>query len=201
MPKNQNIITSITKLVLSLVFICMMVYTHSIGPKELITKDQTYTFVASVADVENSSILLDYQVFGSQKRFEEALNTNPTEKLEELKGNGEVLMVKVYGESYVKEFKNGYWYVEDPNAIELNIEYYIVKNLSVANTSLPVHTLYELINDILVKVNKVGTTVVSLVSFVVCLPFAISISKQVYYVIVYFKKKQNTIDAIETQKK
>ena len=182
--KTYNIITSYTKTIVYFLFVCCIIICLFLMPKELITKDNTYTFCASTADVENSAVLLDYEVFGSTKRFEEALEKNSLKKLEELKEDGEILLVKIYGEEYKKTFNNNYWIVEDPNALELNIEYYIVTNIKIADLSLPSHTVYNLINDILIRINKIFILINYVLSFIICLPFIVSISKNANYIVV-----------------
>ena len=187
--KNKNIITSFTKVILYLVFVIGLICCFVNTPKEIITNDQIYTLCASMGDVGDSGVLLDYQVFGSEKRFEETLTTKPLEIISELKEQGDILLVRIYGEEYKRTFENDYWVIEDPNAIELNIEYYIVKNVNVLDTSLPVHTVYQLISDVLVKVNKAIYTIIGFITFGVSIPFIIGISKNVYYIGCYYSNK------------
>ena len=190
MKKDKNIITCFTKLVLYLVFICGTIIAAFNIPKELLTKEETYNLVASFSDIESDIVLMDYKVFGSQKKFEEVLISESKNKVEEFKENGDVLLVKIHGDEYSASFKDSYWYVEDPNILELNIEYYVVKNINVAGTSIPVHTVYQLMNDIICRISEVGLMVIAVLTFLLCLPFAISISKQVFYIINLMKKKE-----------
>lgn len=192
--KENNIISAFTRIVVYFLFVSSIVLGFCFMPKQIITRDQVYTSCAALGDIENSAVLLDYQVFGSKKRFLEALETKPLEKLSELKNEGKILMVKVYGGEYKEIFENDYWYVEDPNTIELNIEYYIVGNIVFNNSSIPCHTVYELANELLMEINEIFLIIASIISFGICIPFVVSISKNVYYFVILYKKKQQLVD-------
>lgn len=188
--KPFNIVASFTKIGVYLLFVSALITCFHFAPKEILNNDQIYTLTASLADIDESCVLLDYDVFGSKKRYEEALQNKPLEVLETVKNDGEVLLVRVYGEEYKKTFANDYWFIEDPEAMELNIEYYIVKNVTFMNSSFPCYTFLGLANNLLGKINVVYLILIILISLGICIPFVISISRNTYDIVIYFKKKK-----------
>ena len=163
-----------------------------IVPKEVINNNQLYTFSVGISSPSmDNAVLYDYKVFGSEKRFEEALIVEVNEKVEEFKVSEDVLMVRIYGVEHTETFKNDYWLVTDPETPELNIEYYVLSNLTFTTMSLPCHTFINLAKQIVSKVNIIYLVIIILVALGIITPFSIGVARAIPKIVKLNKENNN----------
>lgn len=193
MKSKTNIITLFTKAIVYFVFIIAVVVCFSVVPKTVLNNNQIYSFSASICETKKDLVLFDYEVFGSKKRFETALETNVPLKRDEVRDRREVLIVKVYADQYKEEFIDNYWFITDPSTPELNIEYYIASSVTILNSTLPCFTFIGLMEDIMGTVNIIYLLAIIIASLGFITPLSISTSKNIYYIIGYYKKRNNEI--------
>lgn len=196
--KNNDTLSSLyTKACAFITIILVTLVGFIIAPKQVINDNQLYTFSASIAEPSSdNSILFDYKVFGSEKRFNEALEVDIKDVAAQFKDNEDVLMVKIYGETYTVSFLDDYWFVTDPETPELNIEYYVLTNLKFAQMSLPCHTFINLAKQITLKINIIYLILIILVFLAIEAPLSIGVARVIPRIIKSHKEKDK-IESIE----
>ena len=179
----------IAKLVIYAVLIVLIIIMYVLLPKELIKYDDIYEFATATANVNEEEIVLyDYKVYSTNSRYEAGLENDVLEVLNKFKERGEALAIRVRGETKKIEYKDSYWIIYDPDAIELNIEYYIIPNFKVGNNVLPIRSAVGLVNNLTKKITIIYLCVFTII-FASCLvPPTIGVTKRVVYLI---KNKKN----------
>lgn len=135
-----------------------------IAPKRIMKNDDLYNTTCSLASTEDeNTVFYDYKVYVDERRFDSGLKNDVPVVLEKFKEADDILLVKIPGEEKTTELKDGYWLIKDSTVPELNIEYYVLKNIDFANNSIPSHTFLTLAKNILKKANTILALVVVLV--------------------------------------
>ena len=145
------------------------------APKNAFSDHLPYTIASSLASLDSDNLLLyDYKVYSNENRFNDGLIYDVAKKLADFKQRSEILAVKVPGD-YSVEYKTDYYLIHDSTVPELNIEYYLVKNITFSDTSLPARTVILLLNEVfsIVDLIYLGLLIILTLSFT--LPFSIKI--------------------------
>lgn len=159
------------------------------APKELLSEPALYTSAVSMADTTNDSLVLfDYKVYGTQRRMDADMPVQIADKLAQFKVNDDVLVVKVQGTELKTEVFDEYVLVHDPETIELNIEFYAAKNVKAMGSSLPTRTFIKLARDLLKKATVIYLCLVVLIAFALFLPCSIYGTKALLRLIGLYRK-------------
>lgn len=148
-----------------------------IAPKRVFSKDLPYTLATSLAlTTEENFLLHSYKVYGSEDRFNDGLISDVAEQKEAFKTRNEILAVKIYGAPKI-EVKEDYLLIQDTGVPDLNIEYYIVQNLIIDETSLPCRTFIMLLQDVFTLINTIYFAVLLFLSLIITLPSSIKLTR------------------------
>ena len=174
--ENREVI--ITKLILYIIFVIASLTCFIVLPKSLLTYDELYFTANSLADIDEEVLVLyDYKVYSTDSKFEIGLEEDVPKYFEEFKSNGNVLLVKIHGDKKTLENKGDYWIMHDDEAIELNIEYYIVPNVKFDDYVLPTKTVIKFIENMSKKVNLIYLVSITLLLIAINIPSTIGIVK------------------------
>jgi hypothetical protein len=126
-------------------------------------------------------LLYDYDVYATDVRFREGLIKDVDEVKLSFNNRSEVLAIKVFGENKKIEIRNDYIYIIDPNTPELNIEYYLVKDMQFNDINLPCRTFIILLSEIALIVNTIYLIIYAIISISIVAPFSIKLIRLIPY--------------------
>lgn len=163
----------------TLILIAIIVFLVS-TPKKVFKDDLSYKLATSMAILDDSNYLLyDYQVYGSELRFNEVYEADLNHVLSGFKERNELLAVKVNGDTNSIEVRDNYIFIVSDETPELNIEYYLVKDMSINDITIPCRTFIMLFNDASVLVNTIYTAVYWVFFIIVFTPVTIKFTRSV----------------------
>jgi hypothetical protein len=140
----------------------------------------------SIAEDENL-LLYDYQVYGTEERFNQGLIEDVNEVKNDFKDRNEILAIKIYGEKETIVYHDDYLYMTDLDTPELNIEYYLVKDMEFNDMNVPSRTFIMLFDDIARLVNNVYLGLFIIIAFSIFIPFVIKETRYIVYLLKYHK--------------
>lgn len=151
----------ITQLISLVVLIIMIIFL----PKTVFDPPTPFRLATSMAVIDEDSLLLyDYQVYATENRFNQGLTDDLKTVHESFKSRSELLAVQVSGDEYRVEYREDYIFIINPDILELNIEYYVVRNLEFDGTTIPVRTFIILFNDVARLINTMYRVIFAIVS-------------------------------------
>jgi hypothetical protein len=155
-----------------------------IAPKQVFSDDLGYKLATSMSITQDENLLLyDYQVYGAEERFNEGLIEDVNDVKADFKERNEVLAIKIYGEKETIVFRDDYFYMTDPDTPELNIEYYLVKDMEFNDMNVPSRTFIMLFDDIARLVNNVYLGILMIVFLSIFIPFVIKETRYILYLV------------------
>jgi len=144
--------------------------TYTFTPKVVFEDELPYQVATSMAIIEEDNLLLyDYKAYSTDTRFQNGLIEDLAIQKAKFLDRNEIMLVKIPGDSKV-EFFNDYVLVHSQEVPELNIEYYLVQNISIADISVPARTLVMLFQDVIAVVNNVYFIFLTILFFLLFLP-------------------------------
>ena len=147
--KNKNKPVLLTKIICYSMIALAAIVGFIVIPKVLLSPQQTYTIANSLADInEDTMVFYDYQVYATETKFKNGLENDVGTKLQSFKERGELMLVRIPGESKTLNNQGEYWLETNPEVLDLNIEYYLIPNVTFAGNSLPARTVVTLVNDV-----------------------------------------------------
>jgi|SRR6056297_2711774 len=154
------------------------------APKKVFSDDLAYRLATSMSMTEEDNLLLyDYKVYGTEERFNQGL----IEDVEAIKNNfkerNEIVGIKIHGETESIEYKDDYIFITDPDTPELNIEYYLVKDMEFNDMNVPSRTFIMLFEDIARLINNVYLGLFIIIAFSIFTPLAIKVTRRVKYLV------------------
>jgi len=177
-----------TKLGVSILILLTCVTSFFFIPLRVFDSNTPHILATSLAITsEDNMLLYDYKVYSTQARFEMGLVEDVNKVVSTFKERNEVLAVAIFGETQFYETRDDYLLIQSPDVPELNIEYRLVKNLAILETSLPCRTFIMLLQDIIKVINTIYLITLIMCAFLVIAPASIKISK---YVIIIAKNKE-----------
>lgn len=181
----------VKSIIYSIVFIMIIVF-MIITPKKVFSDDLSFKLAASMAITHESNLLLyDYQVYGSEQRFTDGLEDDLDDVMNDFKERNELLAVKINGNSNSIEVREDYIYIVSTETPEMNIEYYLVKDMSFNDITIPVRTFIMLFNDISVVINNVYRSIFWVFSIIIFIPVTIKLTRNIFHLTEYYKKRKN----------
>lgn len=164
----------ITKLVCYVSLLLVVVVGLFVMPKQFVSYDKVYSLAVSLADIKDETLVFyDYDVYATENRFQNGLNTDVNDKLVSFKERGELLLVRIPGSEISLVNKGDYWLKTDPEAYELNIEYYLIPNVNWNGNSFPSRTSINLLKEISQKVMIVYYLLAAIIALSVSIPTSI----------------------------
>jgi len=164
----------------------------ALAPKQVFSNDLGYRLATSMSIAEDENLLLyDYQVYGTEERFNQGLIEDVSEVKNDFKDRNEILAIKIYGEKETIVYYDDYLYMTDPDTPELNIEYYLVKDMEFNDMNVPSRTFIMLFDDIARLVNNVYLGLFIIIAFSIFTPLTVKLTRRVLYLIGYYKKHRN----------
>jgi hypothetical protein len=164
--------------------IILLITMVSLAPKQVFSDDLGYKLATSMSITQDDNLLLyDYQVYGTEERFNEGLIEDINDVKADFKERNEVLAIKIYGEKETIVFHDDYLYMTDPDTPELNIEYYLVKDMEFNEMNVPSRTFIMLFDDIARLVNNVYLGVLMIVFLSIFIPFVIKETRYIVYLL------------------
>ncbi|MDY0294684.1 MAG: hypothetical protein RBQ71_02640 [Acholeplasmataceae bacterium] len=168
----------LTKVILLGVLILTCLVLFIFAPKQIISNDFPFVVATSLAISDESNLLLyDYEVYATSDRFEQGLIDDVTETKATFRERNEIMAIKVYGLSNRIEYKEDYIVIYNQDTPELNIEYYLIKDMIFDEMSFPCRTFIVLINDLKPVVNHIYIGVVLFITLAILAPATIKFIK------------------------
>ena len=176
---NTLILLWIKSVLYSLVLILMSTLII-LAPKNVFDIETPYLLATSMALTGDENLLLyDYMVYSTEERFEKGLVDDVELVKVDFIERNEIFAVKVYGENEKIEINDDYIFIISPNTPELNIEYYLVKNLEVDGINLPCRTFVMLFKDISKLINNIYIALLFVFSISVFLPISFKVIQSI----------------------
>ena len=178
--KDDNITVLLAKIIAnsSIIFLCLLFVI--LAPKVVFSKDLPYTLATSMAITSDENMLLyDYKVYSTDERFNNGLIQDIEKVKSSFRDRNEVVAVKIYGTTSTLEVKEDYIFMTSPDTPELNIEYYLVKDMSFSGTNIPCRTFIMLFKDISTLINTVYLAIFLIVSISIIAPTSIKLIRNI----------------------
>ena len=173
-----------------IIVLCLVFFI--LAPKRIFAKDMSFTLATSLAVTSDESLLLyDYEVYSNMDRFNQGLIDDVTEVKLAFRERSEIVAVKIYGETASIEKKDDYIFIVSPDVPELNIEYYMVKDINFDGTNLPVRTFIMLFDDVSLLVNNIYFTLLTVISLAIIFPVSIKLTR----ILIFIKKSKKHIES------
>lgn len=154
--ENPRIEMLWVKLITRLISLITLLIMAIVLPKTVFNAQTPFRIANSMAVVdENSLLFYDYQVYATEARFNQGLVEDFEEVINSFKSRSEIVAIQVNGDQYSLEYRDDYIFITNPEVPDLNLEYYLVRNLEFDGISLPIRTFIILFNDIASLVNTI----------------------------------------------
>jgi hypothetical protein len=108
-------------------------------------------------------------VYSNEDRFELGLQNDVILEKEKFSERSELMLVKIPGNPSVT-FYDDYVLVTSLDVPELNIEYYLVKNIRISDYTVPARTFIMLLSDVIQTINTVYALFLTIVFFILTIP-------------------------------
>jgi hypothetical protein len=176
--KDDDIEVLLAKVVVNTVIIVLWLVFVIFAPKTVFAKDLSYQLATSMAIVSAENMMLyDYDVYSTEQRFNTGLINDLQEVKKAFHDRSEVLAVKIYGTTSILEVKDDYILIISPDTLELNIEYYLVKDMEFNDTNIPIRTFIMLFDDVSKLANTVYLAIFLIVAMSIFTPVSIKLTK------------------------
>jgi hypothetical protein len=180
-------------IVYSLLFL-LVVIAFILAPKNVFDKKASYLLATSMAITKNDNLLLyDYQVYGNIERFEQGLLSDVQEVKLDFQERNEIVAIKIYGENNLIETREDYIFIIDSETPELNIEYYLVKDLEFNDIYIPCRTFIMLFTDISNLVNNIYFALYLVFFIILFPPISIKFLRNILLLLRGYKNKKRPI--------
>jgi len=161
-----------------------------VAPKDILDEDSTYEIATSMAILEDDNLLLyDYKVYGTEERFNQGMIEDVGQVKEDFRERHEIVAIKIYGERETYQIRDDDILITSPDTPELNIEFYLVKDLTYNDVNLPARTFMTLYQDISVLVNNIYLGILLVVYFSIFTPLTIKITRMIVMLKKIYHKK------------
>lgn len=178
-----------TKCIIYSVIILFLIIFMIIIPKKVFDENAPFILAISIAITDDDNLMLyDYDVYGTEERFNEGLDSDVSAVKADFKERNEILVVKIYDEDITTEVRNDYIFMTHPDIPELNIEYHLVKNVSINNIYIQSRAFIMLFQDISKIINFVYFALVFVFFVSTFTPFSIKLSRSIIFLIREQKK-------------
>lgn len=169
--EREDIPVLVTKVILFGLIIITCLILFIVAPKRIISNDFPFMIATSLAITDESNMLLfDYKVYATEERFNEGM-LNDVEKMKlAFRERSEIMAIKIYGENESIQIKDDYVFIVDQDTPELNIEYYLIKDMMFDEMSFPVRTFIILVNDLKPVINHIYLAFISLATLLILTP-------------------------------
>lgn len=158
MKKNNKTImlkrkySKVVYLITSVILISILVW----SPKQILEYQDGIEIAYSLSNVNSENLLFyDYKVYPTQDRFEKGLNEDVLKQLNEFKDRNEFMVIKINGTVDKTYLNDEYLIIESDEVPELNIEYYLLRDLEIQQIRLPNRTFLVLFEDISNIINAI----------------------------------------------
>ena len=176
--EREDIPVLVTKVILLGLVILTCLILFIVAPKRIISNDFPFKMATSLAITDESNMLLfDYKVYATEERFNEGMLDDVEEMKLAFRERSEIMAIKIYGESESIEIKDDYVFIVNQDTPELNIEYYLIKDMMFDDMSFPVRTFIILVNDLKPVVNHIYLAFISLVTLLILTPTTVKFAK------------------------
>lgn len=183
----------IIKLTIVSVTLLTTIITFLAIPKTIFSSNAHYEMTTPMAILDQSNLLLyKYKVYVDETRFNTGLIVDIEAERLQFSSRNELMLVKIPGEFRV-EFKSDYILMVEPDIPELNIEYYLVKNILIDSTSIPARTAILLLKDVFQTINTFYIVIILIIFFLLLVPQSIQISKILFSIKKIGTNKSNKI--------
>ena len=171
-----------------IILLCLFMFI--LAPKKIFQENDAYELATSMAITNEENLMLyDYDVYSNNERFAQGLIDDVAQTKSSFKDRNEVMAIKIYGVESKTEYKDDYVFIEDPEVPQLNIEYYIVKDIQFDETNLPARTFIMLFNDVGTLANHIYFAILLFVSLLIVFPFSIKLTKVIIHIQKYNQKE------------
>jgi|694.fasta_scaffold96480_3 hypothetical protein len=167
----------IVKLTIVSVTLLTTMVTFLAIPKTIFSSNAHYEVTTPMAILDQSNLLLyKYKVYADETRFNTGLIVDLEAERLQFASRNELMVVKIPGEFKI-EFQSDYILMVEPEIPELNIEYYLVKNIQIDATSIPARTAILLLKDVFQTINTIYLISILIVFFLLLVPQSIQTFK------------------------
>jgi hypothetical protein len=167
----------IVKLTIVSVTLLTTLITFVAIPKTFFPHAANYEMITPMAILDQSNLLLyKYKVYADETRFNIGLTLDVEVERLQFASRNELMVVKIPGEFKI-EFQSAYILMVEPEIPELNIEYYLVKNIKIDTISIPARTGILLLRNIFQTINTIYLVSILIILFLLLVPQSIQISK------------------------
>ena len=166
--QNQSLEILWVKLVLQLISLAALLITIIILPKTVFDTQTAFSLATSMAVINEDSLLLyDYEVYATEARFNQALIEDFEKVQDSFKERSEIVAIQIYGDIYRINLREDYIFITNQEVPELNIEYYLVRNLEFDGITFPIRTFVILFEDIASLINTIYIVVFIVISLAI----------------------------------
>jgi hypothetical protein len=156
------------KLAASIILITIVFSTLFVVPTHVFSEDIASDLAMSLAvRTEENMILYSYKVYSTQERFENGLKEDVGDVLKVFKERNEVLAVAINGQSLSITVDEEFIFVTSPDVPQLNIEYRLVKDLKIENTTLTIRTFIGFLKELFFLINTIFYTLYIIIFFLI----------------------------------
>ena len=192
--KNEDKLLEVlwTKSIIYLIITIFLITFVIIAPKKVFRDNMAFFLATSMAiTTEDNLMLYDYKVYGSEERFNEGLIEDVEEvKLDFLERN-EIVAVKIHGSNNMTDIRDDSVFITSTDTPELNIEYYLVKDMEFNDINLPCRTFIMLFQDISRLINTIYLAIFFVFSISIFIPISIKLARNISYLTKHYKQKRN----------
>lgn len=143
-----------------ILILCLLIFIFFILVFQITSKGYIYNFTSGFAKTnENNLILYDYEVYANETKFEKAKN-RISEVVDRLKEKGETVLVRLPSKKNGITRNGDYVIKYDNTAIELNIEYYVVKNMKIFGYDIPCKTFISIFDKTFLTVYVMASEII-----------------------------------------
>jgi hypothetical protein len=193
LPKRDDIVVIWTKIILYGVFLIVCATIFIFAPKKIIDDDFAFTIATSLAITDESNLLLyDYKVYATEERFINGLQTDVIETINAFHERNEIVAIKIRGEINKIEVKEDYIMIVDLDTPELNIEYYLVKDMRFDDINIPCRTFIMLVKELETTVNHIYLSIFGLILLLIMIPVTIKLTQNIVLLNIF--KRENNIE-------
>ncbi|XMB73212.1 hypothetical protein RJI07_04685 [Mycoplasmatota bacterium WC30] len=173
---------------ITILFLTLMI----VAPKKVFTEDTPFRLATSMAITDDDNLLLyDYQVYGTEERFNDGLIYDVEEIKIAFQERNEIFLIKIYGIENTTELVDGVILITDPDIPELNIEYHLIKDMEVNNINIQCKTFIMAFNDVSILVNSIYLAIYFVFFVIILTPTIIKLSRSIIYIIKKTNQEKN----------
>ncbi|XFA98501.1 hypothetical protein ACAG96_06445 [Candidatus Izemoplasma sp. B36] len=181
----------LTKSIIYGIILLLIIVLAIISPKRIFSRQRGYEIATSMVILSDENLLLyDYDVYGTEERFNQGLILDVEEINSSFKERNEILAIKVNGDIDNVEIREEYIYITSTETPELNIEYYLVKDMEFNDINIPCRTFIMLFEDISRVANNIYLVLYLAFYLSIFSVFAVKMTRNTTYLIRKYKSKK-----------